>query len=74
MFKVSIVDFQLARYGSPALDLVSLLYCCTSRELRKQYLPELMEEYFDSIISILTQTGCLSHYLDIRQKLDSPFY
>lgn len=68
IFKVSMVDFQLARYGSPALDLVSLLYCCTSVELRKQYLPELLEEYYDSIVNVLTQTSCLNHYPDIRQK------
>lgn len=66
--QVSIVDFQVARYGSPAMDLVSLLYCCTSVELRKQHLSELLEEYYDSIIDFLTQTDCLSHYPDIRQK------
>ncbi|VVC43290.1 Protein of unknown function DUF227,CHK kinase-like,Protein kinase-like domain [Cinara cedri] len=68
--EVSIVDFQVARYGSPAMDLVSLLYCCTSVELRKQHFTELLEEYYDSIIGFLTQTNCLSHYPDVRQKID----
>lgn len=66
--KVSMVDFQLARYGSPALDLVSLLYCCTSAELRKQHMSELLEEYCASIVGFLTQTGCLHHYPDIRER------
>lgn len=63
------MDFQCARYGSPALDLVSLLYCCTGAELRKNYLTELLEEYCDSVVDFLTQSNCLSYYPDIRQKL-----
>jgi len=72
--QVSIVDFQLARYGSPALDLVSLLYCCVSAELRKRCLPELLDEYYDSIVNLLTQTNCLHHYPDIRHKLVRPIF
>lgn len=72
--KVSMVDFQLARYGSPALDLVSLLYCCTSAELRKQHMSELLEEYCASIVGFLTQTGCLHRYPDIRDRSVKSFF
>ncbi|XP_025410426.1 uncharacterized protein LOC112683561 [Sipha flava] len=68
--EISVVDFQMARYGSPALDLVSLLYCCTGVELRRRCLPALMDEYYDSVSRILTQTNCSVHYPDLREKLD----
>ncbi|XP_050436496.1 uncharacterized protein LOC126843172 [Adelges cooleyi] len=71
--EVSIVDFQIARYGSPALDLTSLLYCCTTVDLRSKHLPELLQSYYDSVISILEQTDCMDRYPDICQKLNREF-
>ncbi|CAH2053975.1 unnamed protein product, partial [Iphiclides podalirius] len=44
-----IVDFQLARYASPALDLVYLLYLCLNREQRAANLPSLLEYYTDEL-------------------------
>ncbi|XP_013173287.1 PREDICTED: uncharacterized protein LOC106121991 [Papilio xuthus] len=43
------VDFQLARYASPALDLVYVMYLCLGREQRAAHLPSLLEYYTDEL-------------------------
>ncbi|KAI9585503.1 hypothetical protein GQX74_001350 [Glossina fuscipes] len=40
------VDFQLARYAPPMLDLITLLTIPTSREFRKRHLMSLLTEYY----------------------------
>ncbi|XP_005184246.1 uncharacterized protein LOC101895034 [Musca domestica] len=40
------VDFQLARYAPPMLDLITLLTIPSSREFRSKYLTELLQEYY----------------------------
>lgn len=37
-----IIDFQLARYTSPALDISFFIYSGTSKELREQHYDELI--------------------------------
>ncbi|XP_045454768.1 uncharacterized protein LOC123664216 [Melitaea cinxia] len=44
-----IVDFQLARYASPALDLVFLIYLCLEREQRAEHTQALLEYYTDEL-------------------------
>ncbi|XP_050526282.1 uncharacterized protein LOC126897005 [Daktulosphaira vitifoliae] len=66
---ISMIDFQIVRYGSPALDLTSLLYCCTTVDLRRKHLTELLQVYIDSLTSILKQTDCLNSYPNIHQNL-----
>ncbi|CAK1594209.1 unnamed protein product [Parnassius mnemosyne] len=44
-----IVDFQLARYASPTLDLVYLMYLCLDREQRTSHLASLLEYYADEL-------------------------
>ncbi|XP_046387008.1 uncharacterized protein LOC124156481 [Ischnura elegans] len=53
-----LLDFQMARVGSPALDLASLLYCCTSRELRRAHLDRLLEHYHGCLRDALADLGC----------------
>ncbi|XP_068619904.1 uncharacterized protein [Battus philenor] len=50
-----IVDFQLARYASPALDLVYLMYLCLDREQRADHLPSLLEYYADELHTRLVE-------------------
>ncbi|XP_015592133.1 uncharacterized protein LOC107266306 [Cephus cinctus] len=42
---VYLVDFQLTRVGSLALDLVNLLYCCTSGDVRRVHMTQLLRHY-----------------------------
>ncbi|CAG2056545.1 unnamed protein product [Timema podura] len=45
----------MARYGSPALDLANLLYCCTSLELRQNYMDNLLEHYHTTLITAIIE-------------------
>lgn len=49
------IDFQLVRYGSPALDLANLIYCCTSRDQRTEHLPNLLELYHDTLYNRIVE-------------------
>ncbi|XP_063363804.1 uncharacterized protein LOC134652526 isoform X1 [Cydia amplana] len=50
-----IVDFQLVRYASPALDLAYLLYLCLTREQRTEHLPSLLEYYSEELYKRLVE-------------------
>ncbi|XP_001605555.2 uncharacterized protein LOC100121953 [Nasonia vitripennis] len=50
---VCLVDFQLVRVGSLALDLAYIFYCCTSGELRKVYMTQLLQHYHRHLMSAL---------------------
>ncbi|XP_069678921.1 uncharacterized protein [Periplaneta americana] len=55
ILEVCLVDFQLARYGSPALDIVNLLYCCTSREMRLKHMSGLLSDYHSTLVRALKE-------------------
>ncbi|EFN82762.1 uncharacterized protein LOC105184837 [Harpegnathos saltator] len=50
---VYLVDFQLTRVGSLALDLANLLYCCTSGVVRRAYMTQLLQHYHFHLMSSL---------------------
>ncbi|XP_031842769.1 uncharacterized protein LOC116431453 [Nomia melanderi] len=50
---VCLVDFQLTRVGSLALDLVNFLYCCTSGEIRRAHMTQLLQHYHFHLMSSL---------------------
>ncbi|XP_046750248.1 uncharacterized protein LOC124413590 [Diprion similis] len=50
---VCFVDFQLSRVGSLALDLATLLYCCTSGEVRHAHMTSLLRHYHHNLIFAL---------------------
>ncbi|XP_074094449.1 uncharacterized protein LOC141524453 [Cotesia typhae] len=50
---VYLVDFQLLRVGSLALDLVNLLYCCTSGEVRRVHMNSLLLHYHQHLMEAL---------------------
>lgn len=50
---VYLVDFQLTRVGSLALDLANLLYCCTSGVVRRAYMTQLLQHYHSHLMSSL---------------------
>lgn len=65
--KVCFIDFQLCRYGSLALDLVNLIYCCTTRKLRDTSLPVLLKKYHSvlhkSMVDLLQNSKHANHEL-----------
>uniref|UniRef100_A0A182N6Q7 CHK domain-containing protein n=1 Tax=Anopheles dirus TaxID=7168 RepID=A0A182N6Q7_9DIPT len=48
-----LVDFQLIRYGSLALDLAYLIYCCTDGTLRKANLEHWLQTYHRQLVRSL---------------------
>lgn len=51
------IDFQLARYGSPILDLSLFLFSCTTQELRNSYFTQLLQVYHHSLSDFLQDLG-----------------
>lgn len=45
VLEVALIDFQLIRYSSIALDIANLLYCCTTKQLRDEHMEELLSFY-----------------------------
>ncbi|XP_034250726.1 uncharacterized protein LOC117651089 [Thrips palmi] len=54
---VCLLDFQVARYAPPVLDLVYLIYSCTEREWRQQHLQAVLKEYHDKLSDTLRRLG-----------------
>lgn len=40
---VKVIDFQMARFASPATDLSFFIYACTEQDIREQHFDELIE-------------------------------
>ncbi|KAM7354261.1 uncharacterized protein ACRADG_005993 [Cochliomyia hominivorax] len=49
------VDFQLARYAPPILDLITILTIPTSKEFRFKYLMDLLMDYYNFLREFLQQ-------------------
>uniref|UniRef100_A0AAG5CYM7 CHK kinase-like domain-containing protein n=1 Tax=Anopheles atroparvus TaxID=41427 RepID=A0AAG5CYM7_ANOAO len=54
---VRVVDFQLARYSSPVLDISFFVYSCTSQALREAHYQDLLEAYHGSLAELLRELG-----------------
>jgi len=52
-----LLDFQVARIGSPALDLNYFLFSSTSRDLRKEHLHQFFLEYYAQFASAMAAGG-----------------
>ncbi|CAK1546854.1 unnamed protein product [Leptosia nina] len=52
-----IVDFQLARYASPALDLCYLIYLCLDRHQRADHVASLLDYYTDELYERVVAMG-----------------
>ena len=53
MQAVYLVDFQLTRVGSLALDLANLFYCCTGGDVRKTHMTPLLRHYHSNLMTAL---------------------
>ncbi|KAB0799214.1 hypothetical protein PPYR_07094 [Photinus pyralis] len=52
-----LIDWQMARVGSPVLDLSCFLFTSTDKQLRDQHYDSLIKEYYDSLSSFLIELG-----------------
>lgn len=59
-----LVDFQLARYAPPVLDLLTLVFITTTKEFRVKHFKEICDNYYESLRSELDRSG-----LDVQYEL-----
>jgi hypothetical protein len=52
-----LIDFQIARYGSPALDLSFFIYSCTTQALRAEHYDQLLDVYHQSATAMINALG-----------------
>lgn len=51
------VDFQLARYAPPALDVMTICTMVTTSSFRQQHLDRLLDAYYTHLATVLRQHG-----------------
>ncbi|XP_067640068.1 uncharacterized protein [Eurosta solidaginis] len=54
---IIIIDFQLARRASIALDISFFIYSCTSEALREAHYEQLLKEYHQSAAALIADLG-----------------
>lgn len=53
--EVRILDFQMARYGPPVLDVLYFIFSCTEKELRDQHYDSFLDIYHSSLATHLAR-------------------
>lgn len=54
---VCLIDFQIARYSSPALDLLYNIFSSTDRQFRAENYEKLLKTYYASLCEIVVKLG-----------------
>lgn len=49
------IDFQVSYYGSPILDISYLLFISANSEITSDQIDELLSQYFDELIGVMTK-------------------
>lgn len=52
---IQLFDWQFSRYASPVVDLVLILLCSTSKELRDKHYDDFLKIYYGSVSDLLTR-------------------
>lgn len=68
-----IVDFQVVRYASPALDLAYIMYMCLNRQQRAEHMSSLLEYYTDELHRRLVQMSDEDSVFNTSLNRDSLF-
>lgn len=55
--RCKMIDFQLTRFASPAIDLSIVLYACTDQQLREQHFDDLLRIYHESACELIAALG-----------------
>ncbi|KAJ9598055.1 hypothetical protein L9F63_026838, partial [Diploptera punctata] len=64
---VRLLDFQLSRYSSPALDLQYFMCNCPNDEVRFQHRDSLLEEYYSELADYCKSMGLESELISFKQ-------
>ncbi|EAT35122.1 AAEL012679-PA [Aedes aegypti] len=55
--EIVLLDWQMARYGSPILDLLSFLYLCGEIDLRREHFNDLIDTFYTSFAKTFRALG-----------------
>ncbi|XP_055636015.1 uncharacterized oxidoreductase dhs-27-like isoform X1 [Toxorhynchites rutilus septentrionalis] len=55
--EIIFLDWQLIRYGSPALDVLYFLFCCTDQPFRNKHFDEIVRIYYTALKELLEELG-----------------
>lgn len=69
ILETCLVDFQLIRYGSPALDVSNLIFCCTDKSLRQNHMKTFLESYYKELVKSLRTLGPLPSFCSTEEEL-----
>lgn len=61
--KAKMIDFQLARYSSPVIEISFFIYSCTTEAVREQYYDDLIKAYHTSLTDLIKDFGSNPDYL-----------
>lgn len=71
--EAKMIDYQLARYSSPALDISFFVYSCTTQALREAHYDDLLNAYHQSLSEMIRDLGSdpeeLFPYTELQKEL-----
>ncbi|XP_011641211.1 uncharacterized protein LOC105429745 [Pogonomyrmex barbatus] len=67
------IDLQLCRYASPVLDILYILFCCCTQEMRSKYYDQLIHEYYETLSKCLERAGYDPNVLFPHEALSEHF-
>ncbi|XP_018804909.1 PREDICTED: uncharacterized protein LOC108978860 isoform X2 [Bactrocera latifrons] len=65
-----LLDWQLLRYSSPISDLMYFIFTCTTRNFRKTHYGDVLNVYYEELISHISRLGSNPFKLFPREKFD----
>lgn len=68
--EAKMIDFQLARFASPAVDISFFIYSCTDEACREKYYDDLLETYYSSLCELVKDMGSNPEYLFPRSAFE----
>ncbi|XP_055387601.1 uncharacterized protein LOC129616143 isoform X2 [Condylostylus longicornis] len=68
VLEMSFVDFQLIRYGSAALDVADIVFCCINKEMRDEHLESLLQIYVNEFYKTLKSLTTLPDIINTESK------
>ncbi|XP_062712320.1 uncharacterized protein LOC109428074 [Aedes albopictus] len=55
--EIVLLDWQMARYGSPIMDLLSFLYLCGEIDLRREHFNDLLQTFYNAFATTFRALG-----------------
>lgn len=71
--KVCLIDFQMTRFASPAIDLLHFIFTSTVKSIRDQYFKDILSIYYSSLSTTIRKLGSdpdqLFTFNDLEEQL-----